>query len=618
MYDRPALIVFLTAAIARIAIAASLWDLPIVRTPKLDSAEYLAWARRLAAGDWAWPVVAQHGPGYPVFLAGLLAASSGSIKAAMVLQALMGACTAVMLTAVARRIAGPRAGLFAGLAYALYGPAVYIDTAIASEGLLLFLLTAALLALTAEPLTLGAAAAGGALFGAAALVRPTALVIAAAVVLSLLVARRSLLVARRSLLAGACAAAALAVMTPALAKNWTTAGSLSVQGYGGLNAYIGNSPLHDGRATFRLGAGWDALNAEAARAGIADATAQDRYYVAKTWREVTNAPGAFLRLLALKGLWLLQADEARDSHSYYFFTDQSVLLRILPRWLLLFPLACLGALMLARDRLGASRAGLLAWYAAGVAASVVLLVVGFRYRMPLVPVMAVAAGVGVDRFASWRADWRVYATLAAAVVASLLLSDPRHRNLAEEWALTGSALITEHNLADAEAAYRRALAIDAGSGLAWDGLGLALYDGGRLTDARAAFERALAIDADNARAVYHVALVDDREGRTKVAALGYARALSLSPFDGEVTRSLVDARRRLATESGMSGRTSEARDLMRGVVALRPDDGDAWLDIALLSLDLGDKGAAREALDRARAAGANPDKLAFAATALAR
>ena len=44
-----------------------------------------------------------------------------------------------------------------------------------------------------------------------------------------------------------------------------------------LNVYIGDSPLHEGRATFRLGDGWDALNADALRAGVSDPAAQDRF-----------------------------------------------------------------------------------------------------------------------------------------------------------------------------------------------------------------------------------------------------------------------------------------------------------------------------------------------------
>jgi tetratricopeptide (TPR) repeat protein len=337
----------------------------------------------------------------------------------------------------------------------------------------------------------------------------------------------------------------------------------------------------------------------------------------KTWDEIRHEPARFVALLASKTLWLVQSEEARDAHSFYFFTEQSSWLRILPRWTILFPLAAVGAFLLGSDR-RRERYDLLLWYAAGASVSVVLLVVGFRYRMPLVPVLAIAAGVAVSRFMLWRADWRAYGVLIAAIGVCHIVSDPRNLNAAEEWALTGSSLITERNLPQAEASYRQAIALDAGSGLAWDGLGLTLYNAGRMTQAREAFTRALAIDGENARAIYHLALLDEREGRIKTAADGYERARALSPFDAEITANLAAAWRRLATEMGMSGRSRDALDLMRRVVELTPDNGDAWIDVAMLSMDLGDKNAAADALDHARKAGADAGRIAFAANALQR
>jgi tetratricopeptide (TPR) repeat protein len=207
---------------------------------------------------------------------------------------------------------------------------------------------------------------------------------------------------------------------------------------------------------------------------------------------------------------------------------------------------------------------------------------------------------------------------AAAVLVGHVLSDQRNRNPAEEWALTGSSLVTEHRLGEAEAAYRHALDLDPQSGLAWDGLGLTLYDAGRLAEATPALEHAIAIDRDNAHATFHLALLQEREGQIAQAADGYARALALSPFDADITAHLGHTRRRLAVQLGMTGRTAEARDEMRQVVELLPDDGEAWLDLCLLSLDVGDRAGAAAAFDRARALGADPDRLAFAAKALGR
>ena len=630
-------VIFLTALAVRLVVARELWLLPLVRTPKLDSAEYLSWARRIAAGDFAWPVVSPHGPGYPMFLAASLAVGSGSLPFAIFVQAVVGAATAVMVAAIARAWFGERSALPAGLAYALYAPAIYLDVALLSEGLLLFLLTAALLLLGRDqilwrgpfrpasralqgPPHLAIACAGVAI-GSAILVRPTAVVVAVTCAMWLLVHRTR---AAAATLVIACAL----VIVPALVKNWSVSHSLSVQGYGGLNVYIGNSPRQTGRPTFRLGGGWDVLNAEPWRAGITDPSAQDRYYLKKTLSEIREQPMAYLRLLGAKLVWLVQAEEVRDSHSFYFFADRVRVLRILPGWSVLFPLACVGFLGIGIARSTAFAkatavrpsvrdASLLFYYIVAVVVTNVLLVVGFRYRIPLVPALAVAAGAGVVaivdalRTRAGRTLAAYAAAAIAAIVASHATTDPRDRNLAEEWAFTGSALITEHDLAGAEAAYRRALVFDPRSALAWDGLGLALYDGGRFAEAREASSRAVALDPDYARAVYHRALVDERDGSVDDAIRGYARAAELSPNDLEITR-------QLAVTLGMAGRSAEARTRMQRVVELDPTNGEAWLDLCLLSLDVHDVHSAASALERAREFGARPDRLAFASEAFTR
>ena len=57
-----------------------------------------------------------------------------------------------------------------------------------------------------------------------------------------------------------------------------------------------------------------------------------------------------MKLLARKTLWTIQAEESRDSHSYYFFTEQSPVLRRI-EIALLFPLACIGLFVIVVVRL---------------------------------------------------------------------------------------------------------------------------------------------------------------------------------------------------------------------------------------------------------------------------
>src|SRR5205814_9519480 len=120
-------IVFAIAFVDRIVVALRLDALPISRHPQYDAFEYLGWARRVAAGDFTWPVSPPHGPGYPYFLGALLAATGGSVLAARIVQALLGALTCVLVARVGARWFGERAGLAAGIVLALYAPLIWID-----------------------------------------------------------------------------------------------------------------------------------------------------------------------------------------------------------------------------------------------------------------------------------------------------------------------------------------------------------------------------------------------------------------------------------------------------------------------------------------------------------
>jgi len=76
--------------------------------------------------------------------------------------------------------------------------------------------------------------------------------------------------------------------------------------------------------------------------------------------------------------------------------------------------------------------------------------------------------------------------------------------------------------------------------------------------------------------------------------------------------------RQLAVALGMAGRSAEAQTRMLRVVELDPTNGEAWLDLCLLSLHVHDARRAAVALQRATEFGAAPERLAFASEALAR
>ncbi len=531
----PAAIV-LTALFLRLVAAFVLGELPISRTPQLDSAAYLSWARALIDDPSFWPAYPEHAPGYPVFMAIVLALTGGSLTAVRVVQAVLGALGCVLTARVAARTLTPKAFLPAGLLQALYAPLIYIDSALVAESLFVFLLIVTLdLATSAH--TRKQWLLCGVVLGLAAVVRPTALVLLPAFAI-VLVVRLPRATAMR--FAAGLAAGMPIVVAPIVVQNWRVTGAPMVQAYAGLNVYLGNRPSGNGMAEARPGGEWDALEGEASRAGT-DRNAQDRYYLGKTFSEIADEPGQYVRLLASKLAWTLQDQELRDTHSYYFFERALPLLRWLPGFGVVAALAMVGVLLSG----GIGRWWLVA-YLAAMLLTVLLLVVGTRYRVPLVPALIAFAGAGVaaviERARS--RDWRAVGIGAAVFIVVLAASHARahdaSRNLAEEHAFTGLSLLQEGKVEDAETTYRTAIGLD-DSSFAWDGLGLVLLRREMRHDAREAFQRAVYINERNATAWMHLGLAYQFLGNRQGALDSYRMALRITPERAETKQLLQDA-----------------------------------------------------------------------------
>src|SRR5688572_2495160 len=289
-----AALIFTAALALRLAAAFVLGDLPISRTPQLDSAIYLNWAKEIVNDPAFWPEYPEHSPGYPMFVALILSLSGGSLMAVRVVQAVLGAFGCVLTARVASRTVASNAFLPAGLMQAAYAPLIYVETALLSEALLVFLLIAALELITIAPANRTRWLAAGLTLGAATIVRPTAVVVLIAFAFVAFWALKHRAATR---LGGWLAVGAFAIVAPVVVINWNVTGMPMVQAYGGLNFYLGNRPSGDGMARARPGGDWDVLEGEASRAGVARKD-QDRYFIRRTLAEIGDSPGAYAALVA--------------------------------------------------------------------------------------------------------------------------------------------------------------------------------------------------------------------------------------------------------------------------------------------------------------------------------
>jgi 4-amino-4-deoxy-L-arabinose transferase-like glycosyltransferase len=150
-----------------------------------DSVDYSkAAVNLLAHGDFGESY--QKSPIYPLFLASIYAVFGENIAAVRLVEVVLGACLAVIIAVIGRRIAGSVVGALAGLLWSIYPLGIFIAGLVYPTSVATLLLACAVLCLLAQAsqeLGLGRIVLGGILLGLTALTVPVALVTAVAIAL---------------------------------------------------------------------------------------------------------------------------------------------------------------------------------------------------------------------------------------------------------------------------------------------------------------------------------------------------------------------------------------------------------------------------------------------------
>ncbi|MFN7942265.1 MAG: tetratricopeptide repeat protein [Thermoanaerobaculia bacterium] len=607
-----------------------------------DGIAYDAWARRIAAGDWRGHEVFYQAPLYPYFLGLLYSLFGPDPWVARIAQTLLGAAGCLLAARAGERLFGRRAGWIAGGVLAVYAPAIFFDGEIQKASLSLFLATLLLRLIVELQVAPRAerggearsgpspvlALAAGAVTGLFALNRENALLLLPVLALWLAFAGRA--AARRRLAAAALLlAGAFAVLLPVALRNRALGGELlPTTSQLGPNFYIGNHagadgryhPLRPGRGSARFERA-DATAIAVAAAGRALSPAEvSRFWLDRALGFVRAEPGRWLRLLGRK-LWLTwNAREIVDTTSLEAAADSSRLLAALSPWAnfgLLCPLAAAG-FWIERRRW---RALAILWIVlAAWTAAVAAFFVFARYRLPLVPILALFAGAGAagGRAALRGRNWRGLAPAAALALAVALLvnwpadaRDPR----AVTYASLGSALVdagrTEAGLGwleravelspdfaeahlslamsrlaagdldRAEAGLRRVLDLDPGSAEAWNDLGVIAARRDRAAEAESDFARAVTADGDSPKARFNLGRALAARGEVAAARAQFERLVELSPGDAE-------AHHQLAGLLAFGGDFAGARTHYERELELTPGRADAEFKLALALDRLGE------------------------------
>jgi Flp pilus assembly protein TadD len=610
------LVVLATALVVRLLYVGQVQGLILYDHATGDAAQYVELAARLRAegplaprGE-AW----FQAPLYAVYLALL---GPGGLDLARWLQFAGGVAGALLAFDTARRLGGPHAGLVGGLLAALYAPRLFFEGELLSIAWALLFLQGLLWLLVA---TRGVAGRFGAGFcaGFAALAQPNALLAGAATAAVLVYsalrgAAAERAPARRSLLAFTLGL--LLPILPVTLRNQAETGDLIlISANGGINFFIGNHAGADG--TFHLPPDEPLLNdpdglvisaRETARRAlgrdVGPAEASD-WWFRRGFAYWGEAPFEALALTARKLLYVWNATELPNHYDIAWFRERVPILRILPGFLLLAPLAFWGLLRAVRPVDGARISGgaWLLWPALAYLVSVVLFFVTDRYRLPLLAWLLPAAGLGaVDAWRTLRRGGGPAVVTGLTLLAVLVLAAVPLVDTTPSRAHMHNLVGTLHYQNDEAAAARRefeaAAALAPGSPEPANNLGrLALNDGDFATAERW-FETAVRLDPRRPEAWFNLEELE-RNRRRFSAALGRLDELERNvPGAAELHGAALNYRRGLSTQA--TGDTARARALFLIALERKPDLAGALGALGLLDARAGRYVEARRSLERA-------------------
>ncbi len=581
-------------------------QLPFAQFPFGDSEIYLDWARRIAAGNLVGPGVFYRAPLYAYVLALFLKFVPGGLMAVYLVQMVLGLGTLLLVYASARRIAGRPAAQAALVIAALVGSLPFFETKLLATSWVVFLVT------LGTWLVFGSAArstwsrfCAGLAFGAGILAWPGAgLVVLAVVGFELRAGGKAL--RRVALIVAGCT---VAIMPATIHNLMVGRDFVPVSGNGAFTFYQGNNRLAAGTMAhppevYEAGSGGRHLT------GIADQERFEREYAEQAagrslrqsevngfWlgrglRWIAGNPGAALTLFGRKLGLVVVNYESPSNYDYEVELETVWPLRLFAmRFGLLLALAVVGFVVASRRLWGPASAPIL-----GTTAALLMFYVSARYRVLMVPVLAVAGGVGLTGlYARVRRRGRWFLPLAAGLatllLSALLLELPLRRgsnllrangfrNLGEVW------LRRAQDSSRAAAALERAVLVQQ-----------------QCMDPRSRQEAVALAEIQELLQATRVGDGPDSRGLLGKSGQVLARGdtagfLMLLEQALAGDSGIKQAYLQLGTIHGRQGRPAAARRVFETGARRFPDDPVLLYNVAVAALDQGDSGAARNAASR--------------------
>jgi tetratricopeptide (TPR) repeat protein len=581
----------------------AVWDQPI-----LDADTNLQLARAMLRGTAQEPY--WQPPGFAWILSLILRVSDALLLPRLLMAAMSCASAAAVTSIMLHLKARNRTAALAGALVALNAALLYYDGDFLPPSLATFLVTAALWSLVAMKTHWRRSLLIGALVGAATVTVATLGLLLP--VLCLHPYAHRVYGPRGSKHMLLCVFAALAMMAPALAHNVSAGAGLSIARSGGINLWIGNNPHMNELVALRPGSGWESVANEPERALGRRPSPQeyDQYFLQKTKQFCLSQPGLCLRNVLDRVRQLSNSRELPRNESLWLARKQSPVLAVLYNgvgtfwfpWGTLFALGAVGLVFGLDKSLQNSSAiadestrtntkrpasesanvtaavandthraawSCLRWTTLALALGPLLFFVTGRYRVPMIPVMAMAAAWGAETLWHKRRSLRVLAVFLLAIALTswpMKLPVDRVRFDAEMHYLIAGAQLQRGDAHSAEQSLKRALRANPRYLEAGLNLGLLLIRQHRLAEAFGILDAVVRFNPANIQAKMTFAAVAMDTESFVDAATQYQAVLQAEPNN-------VAAMSGLCVVALRQQRLADARMWHARAIAVQPPDG---------------------------------------------
>lgn len=567
-------VVFGCAFILRLAVLFQFKELnPLFDHPVVDAWRYDSLAKDfLRFGSWPEPGAFFQPPVYPFFLAAIYSFLGESYTLVRVIQACLGSLSCVFVFLLGARLYTRPIGFTAGLVTAFYGPLIFFDLDLLAPVLIIFwsMLGLNLLHCGLEKAHKGLLLAAGICLGIALVTWPIIGLFCGCVCVLIGWRFRHYPRLALSLVMAVGIGVALPIL-PVFLHNVMHDEWVLVSTNGGINFFIGNNPDWQQTVAIRPGYPWEkivTLPYHLDGAEQADKIGSSSIFFREALNYIIFHPLDYAENQLTKLYQLVFGYEIMRNTDLYFFKQYSSLLDKLifsNAWLkfpfgLLFPFGALGIWTSLRRSDGENKY-LIAYLGAG-SLGLFLFFVTARYRVILVPVLAIYAAVGFRNTVAALLEKKRYAPLLPAFLLGLFalanfdLINPQRSFKGPVYQAQAPFTLGRVNLENnkpqqALGWLEQSVKIDPRYPDAWVDIGRAHYALGRNRAAIEAMNQAIAVAPDYPLPYFNLALIYDQPSLPKDEAIHYYKLFitkSDAYFDDRIrgTKRLELAQKRIA------------------------------------------------------------------------